>query len=452
MSSPLVSINQQSQRGNTLLLSLLMTLASSMIVSSFLFTLTQEYEMTHRTYYHANALYVAEAGTEEAMAMINYGDDDWAAGGWSTLGSGDYTKTVSNFTSLAGASAIGTYVVTVYGATNTHPVIVCTGIVDSASASFGGGLNTNVTRTVRAVLGNRATFQWGLLAQGSITLNGNASLDSYDSSDTTSTHSDYDVAKGYGTYNGAKRNDNGDAATNGNLTNIVVLGNADVYGHVMTGTGGTISVGPNGFVGSLSNHPSGVSQADRISHSMNVDLPLPTVPFSSGINLGAISGGSSTTITGGAGSPVDYQVSSVSVTGNGYLTFSGGYTRLYITGDFSTAGNAYIVVDAGSKVEIYVGGSTSIAGNGLINNAGVAQTFQVYNLGTQPTSISGNGDFLGCVYAPGSVVSLSGNGTTYGAVVGSSFSITGNATFHYDEALKKTGPMRGYSVLAWQEM
>src|ERR1044072_9328404 len=100
--------------------------------------------MTHRTYYFANALYVAESGTEEALAMMNHGGGNCWGDGWSASASKKYTNTVTNFFPLTGGSSIGIYIVNVLNPTSAHPVIVCTGIVDAASASFGGTVNTTV--------------------------------------------------------------------------------------------------------------------------------------------------------------------------------------------------------------------------------------------------------------------------------------------------------------------
>lgn len=430
----------------TMLLALTITIA----LEGFLSFLTTEYRMVHRTYSYGSGIYLAEAGVEEGIAMINNGNSSWAGNGWYSLGSDSYTKTITNFTSSTGGS-IGQYTVNVLNSTNNNPVIICTGTVDTASSSIASAGTTNITRVVKAILGKRAIFQWGLLAENLIDLNGNnATTDSYDSSDTTSTYSDYDFSDGFGKYEASKHKDNGDVATNSGITNSVSVGNADILGHVATGPGGTATVGPNGYVGSLSTHPNGVIQPDRISSSMNVNLPLPTVPFSSGTSLGSVS--SSTTIAGSAGStPVDYVASSVSLSGSEKLKFTG-YSRIWVTGNISTTGNALIELHDGAKVEIYVAGSVSIAGNGVQNDDGPPANFQLYALGSASTSITGNGEFTGVVYAPGSAVTIGGNGEVNGAVVGNTITLSGNANFHYDEALRNNGPSRGYSILAWQEL
>jgi hypothetical protein len=429
------------------MMTLLIALVVMIAVEGFLTFLTTEYRMVTRTYSYGSAVYLAEAGVEEGFAMLNYGSGAWAANGWSSLNTTNYTKTASSFTSNDG-SVVGKYVINVFGATGNNPVLVCTGIVDVSHASI-DSRTTNITRAVKAILGNRATFRWGLLARSTIDLNGNnADLDSFDSSD--SSHSNWQGS--YGIYDSSKRNDNGDAATNAGITNSIAAGNANIYGHVATGSGGTVSVGSNGFVGSLTDHPNGVIQSDRVSHSISVDLSLPTVPFTSGSTISGNISSDYSIVGSGSSLPSDKIITgSISLSGNEILSCSG-YSRIYVQGSVNTEGNAKIYLYPGAKVELYVAGSISLAGNGVQNDAGTADKFQVYNLGGYSTAISGNGAFTGVVYAPGSAVSIGGNGTVNGAVVGNTITLDGNAAFHYDEALKKTGPTRGYSILTWQEL
>jgi Tfp pilus assembly protein PilX len=437
--------HRKSEQGATLVTSMVLSLILCTVTGSFLNVLVQEYKITHRSHNYASAINLAEAGIEEAICMLNYGQSNWTGAGWTQSNGTNYTKTVTNVTPNASSDPVGSYSITVYGATNEYPLIVAS--ATTVADYSGSALN----RTVRAQLKRRPTFHWGLLAQNRIDMNGNnLKLDSFDSSDPTA--SNWDASKGYGTYNSAKRKDNGDAATNSGLTNSISAGNADIYGRVATGPGGTVSIGPGGFVGTISNHTSGVINPDRISHSVYVDLPAGVAPFSSGISLGAIV--NSTTLSGGAGMPVDYVTPSISLSGSKVLTFAGGYTRIYVSGDISVSGLASIAVAEGAKVEIYVSGAVLIAGNGLVNHTNRAENFQLYVVGSQNVSISGNGNFVGVVYAPRSNVSLDGGGTTgdvVGAIVGNLITLNGHMNFHYDEALRKMGPFRGWNVVSWEE-
>src|ERR1051326_9033970 len=312
--------------GSTLMIALVLAMVIMIALQGLLSYLTSEYRLVHRTYSYENALYLAEAGIEEGVAMVNYGADNWSANGCSSFATTNYTKTVNNFTSTTRSSVLGNYAISVFGPTNRNPVLVCTGSVDTAYATMAGNNDTNVTRAGRVILGKRAVFQWGMLSQNQINLNGNdISIDSYDSSDPTA--SNYDYSKGYGSYDSSKRKDNGDVASNGGITNTISVGNADIYGHANTGSGGAVSVGPNGFVAALGQAQSGVIDSNRVSHSMSVDLPLPTLP-TDWYPLNAATPYTITTdssLAGGGSSPTDYVVNSISLSSSSKLTINSGY-------------------------------------------------------------------------------------------------------------------------------
>jgi hypothetical protein len=52
-------------------------------------------------------------------------------------------------------------------------------------------------------------------------------------------------------YDPAKRKDNGDVASNLDILNSINIGSANIMGHVSTGPGGTVAIGPNGSVGDI---------------------------------------------------------------------------------------------------------------------------------------------------------------------------------------------------------
>jgi hypothetical protein len=71
-------------------------------------------------------------------------------------------------------------------------------------------------------------------------------------------------------------------------------------------------------------------------------------------------------------------------------------------------------------------------------------------------AVSGNGAFTGTVYAPQAELTLNGGGKDNYDFVGASISKTarlnGKVQFHYDEALARVGPNRGYIVDSWNEL
>ncbi len=139
----------------------------------------------------------------------------------------------------------------------------------------------------------------------------------------------------------------------------------------------------------------------------------------------------------------------------GTMAVMTGYVRLLVLGNVKVTGTSGIQVQPGCKLEIYVMGTTMIAGNGIINSDGEATAAQLYSLGTGDVNVTGNGQLTAVVYAPQSSVTFSGGGASgqvTGAFVGKTISIGGKTSFHYDEALKQNGPYRGYAIVTWQEL
>ncbi len=236
--------------------------------------------------------------------------------------------------------------------------------------------------------------------KGAISLIGNAWTDSYNSNN--------------GAYNvGGNRYANGDISSDGTTGSIIsVASNSTVNGKAMSG--------PGSVAGAIQN--SGTITGTQGTEPSPWNLPLSTIP--AGVtNLGNLSlsgnphGDCSYTLSEGT-----YWFSSISVTGNAKLCLSG-------------------------AVKIYVTGSVDIGGNGVATANNKPPNFLLYgtvdpnNAANKCTSVSihGNGDFHGAVYAPDADISVVGNGGVYGALTGNTVSINGNGGLHYDEALGNLG-------------
>ena len=66
--------------------------------------------------------------------------------------------------------------------------------------------------------------------------------------------------------------------------------------------------------------------------------------------------------------------------------------------------------------------------------------------------MAGNGALKAAVYAPNGSVQINGNGDVMGSVVGREVIITGNANFHYDEALAQEAGNTPFKVTRWREL
>jgi hypothetical protein len=101
--------------------------------------------------------------------------------------------------------------------------------------------------------------------------------------------------------------------------------------------------------------------------------------------------------------------------------------------------------------------SVKFAGNNSANTDGTAMSFSFWGLPTcKEVVFSGNGTFVGTIYAPDADFTLNGSGNTTIDFIGGSITKTarmnGNFNFHYDEALRRIGAFRGYIVSSWNEM
>ena len=305
-------------------------------------------------------------------------------------------------------------------------------------------------RQVEVKTTNTSLFSVALGALNNIDMNGNnVFTDSYNSTN--------------GAYNAATARANGDVAS---LNGIVDVGNANIYGVLLTGPNGTASantVNNNGLVGDTTWAGPGI-QTNHYANDFNVDFPvvgLPPVTF--------------LTPVAGAGGQINQKINSpaygkitygYAFTGSGTNNFkitsavsgtmyiaSNSVVNLYITANLKMTGGDGIFIEPGGKLNIYMQGSSfDLGGNGIVDGVNPL-AFSYYGL-PQNTDVkfAGGSTFYGSVYAPSAAITLTGNSTLYGAIVGNSISLGGSTQFHYDEALAGAGPVRGYVAISWREL
>ncbi len=300
----------------------------------------------------------------------------------------------------------------------------------------------HASRRTEAIVRPVSSFDAAIMSVGVLDLtNQDIVIDSYDSRDSAkSTNGLYDVAK---------RQQNGDIATDGNL---IDAGNAHIYGDVATNAG-TVSGAAN---------ITGIERTDFYQE------PIPVgAPNWSSINPTPALVNNSATLTASVvqGSwSSRYMLSLVSLGGNQTLTLAGNpdgsptYIEIYVTGDITVGGTSQIVMQPGVKAIIYFAGNVDITGNGIVNSNNQPGDLQLY--GIQPTSgtphvnLGGNGQITAAVYAPGHTVAVNGggsNGHVFGSMVGKTVTMTGVTNLHYDEALGSGGLINNYKIVSWFE-
>ena len=300
-----------------------------------------------------------------------------------------------------------------------------------------------VSRRVEAVVRPVSAFDQAIMSVGVVDLtNQNIVVDSYDSTDPTKSTN--------GLYDPAKRQENGDIATDGQL---IEAGNAQIYGDVATNAG-TVSGAAN---------ITGVERTDFYQEPIPVGAPSWSTWNSSPSSVTGTTTINADATKGSAASR--YTLSSISLSGNKTLTVAGNpngsqtYIEIYVTGDISVSGTGQIVVQPGVTATIYFAGNVDISGNGVLNSNNQPSDLMLY--GIQPptdtsehVSIGGNSQITASVYAPGHDVTVNGGGTNghvYGSVVGKTVTMTGVSNLHYDERLGATGMVNNYKIVSWFE-
>ncbi len=296
------------------------------------------------------------------------------------------------------------------------------------------------TRVVEVIVKPVGTFRLALLADGRIDMNNlNIAVDSYDSRDPAKSTN--------GFYDPAKRQTNGDIASNGP---IIDVGYAHIYGDASTNAGDVMNA-------------SNVTGEVRDDFYQELYPVLrPTMTASPG-TPGAVYG--TTVVDAAAGDPTMVVLTQLKLEAFDSLRFRGAadgsptFVQILVNGDVDLRGQAQIILDPGVHVRMFVVGDGDFTGNGVANPNSPLH-FQLYGVkpegGALPGSfkISGNGGFRGAVYAPNYNINMVGGGTEdsiFGSFVGKAVNMTGVQSVHYDEAMGDGGLISDYRVVSWFE-
>src|SRR5437879_710320 len=223
-----------------------------------------------------------------------------------------------------------------------------------------------VSRRIEAIVRPVSAFDQAIMSVGVVDLtNQNIVVDSYDSSDPNKSTN--------GLYDSAKRQENGDIATDGQL---IEAGNAQIFGDVATNAG-TVSGAAN---------ITGVERTDFYQEPIPVGAPSWSTWNSSPSLVTGTTTINADATKGSAASR--YTLSSISLSGNKTLTVAGNpngsqtYIEIYVTGDISVSGTGQIVVQPGVTATIYFAGNVDISGNGGLNSNNQPSDLMLY--GIQP--------------------------------------------------------------------
>jgi hypothetical protein len=460
-----LSPQNRQQSGSALVVTAIILMVVCAVLASCLLTTQGEFATVNRSQTWNASIVLTEAGVEDALAFMNkYAGNFNMVPKWCTYDSARQDGwTVSNkvYTMRRNmGTKIGTYDVSIDNTLSNSPVITCVGTTASgvssasgtptymfAAAGASGFTAAPAVRKVQVRATYSALFPGAIITKTNIDLNGNKiRVDSYDSSITN--YSIWHPEWGHGTYNVSIARGNGDVATDSSMIGAISVGQAEIYGHLDTGPGGTATIGNNGYVGPLPKNGSGI-QPGYTKDDMNVIFPDVARP--TGYNDWQWV--PSSKVISSSGNYVTYSL-------YGNLTINASNVVIYVAGNISMSGQDTLTVttNSGNVVLYVVGPSISLSGNATINN----QTQNPHKLAiygfpsVKSISMNGNAGYTGTVYSPDADFSFGGGGNnTYdyvGSLVANSCKLNGKCQFHYDESLKRNGPGIGYLPASWQEL
>jgi len=150
---------------------------------------------------------------------------------------------------------------------------------------------------------------------------------------------------------------------------------------------------------------------------------------------------------------------SVTITA-GNVGVDNNYIIFWITGSYTTSGTGFISQASGVHTSWYIDGDITTSGSSYINGDNLASEVSFYGIGSNSANpkftISGSGSFIGSITAPNYSGTISGSGSLVGSVVASTLTISGGASFHYDDALSTvsggaTASVGNYAFASWFE-
>ena len=445
--------------GSVLLVTLATCVILGVLMGSYLSMIKSQHFSVARGQAWNNALVVAEAGVEEAMAQLN--DTNLVKLGIETAQGFNANKWLPPDASHSGywktniltdgVRTNGYYDVTIITANPANPLIISTGYVSGPISS------PVLKRTVKVLAQpiSKSTPSGGMMVTDTVDFKGfGISTDSFQSTNLT-------LFPG-GLYNSTNALDHGDVGTTSRQTNAMNLANGKVKGSVHTGPYANAQIGAGGVVGDKayveSGNNAGKIEANHQLHDAMQSYPDATLP-DTGLLVWQTAVPGSNVING-----VTYKYSLTdarpwkiaNLDGSVYVSKPG--VKLWVQTAFNFPNSGQVMIPAGNSLSMYVtAGNASIGGNGVINQAGVSSSFQYYG---QPANtnltLSANAAFVGLIYAPQAVFTLGGGGNnTYdfiGASITKAAKMNGHFNFHFDEASNTYLQLFGYSAISWDEL
>jgi hypothetical protein len=472
--------------GSILPMALMSTAILAMVAATTLYRVTPRLTMTYHSASWAEALYAAETGADVALKAMNdsIGSPSTAWAGWTPSDATTFPKTwVPAFAAHGGDGNTKIYT----RVTVDNDIMDALGtrwmrVRSLGAAELPGPSRTGIEGGVRDVSGKKSfrsilrkerfkvditngalhlpqvirnievmaappgkrEYMRAVVVQNSLTMKGDETIDSYDSTDPTKST--------LGQYDPTKRQMNGDVASNStggisDLKGANIYGDASSNGGALLNTAGVKGNVYNNFSATLSPIKTPVWTSFNMAPVAISDPLLPVI------------------LTGGtASSPQNYKLTDLSVknaTGPlilaPHLVGQESYINIWVTGKLSVAAQGVITQQRGVHVKIYVEDDIATGAGGIVNKNGDAASLEVFGVtpasGSKTVSFSGSAIFIGVINAPDFDFSFGGTADLYGAIIGRSAIFKGNPGLHYDENLANLGGngSTNYQFASWVE-
>lgn len=446
------------ERGSILIITMGICLGLLLVFGSYVMLLSQQKTIVTRSQTWNAAMTMAEAGIEEAMAqlnqpasitftgtnnasaMTNFSNNSWGGGSGLTYG--------PKGTNLLGGSYMASFYAPILSGFVTNAIIYSTGY---ATVPITGA---TITRVVRIDAFTVPLLSVGAGAVSNISYTGggngaNIAVDSYDSYDTN-----HSINGQYPAGNSSMIESNGNVASQFGFVNFA---NQQIDGNLYLGpNASTSSSSTNNVTGAVDNNynvqfpPVNLPQgADTWPTAAPTNAPVVSVDNKGKLSTNYISGyyfpsggnyivNQDLPVVVDPGATVTLNVKSTTWSGSG----------MYLNGAMTNAGTAVLFINGPSSI--------TITGNTAVNPQSRPENLYYYGMSTLTSiTLSGTVSFVGVIYAPSANVTLNGGGSSTdisGSVIVNSINDKGHYNIHYDQALDRHGPTRGFIAYNWQEL
>ncbi|MCH7691075.1 MAG: hypothetical protein IIA17_08530 [candidate division Zixibacteria bacterium] len=382
-----------SQKGTAILIVMALIAMLTSVAIMSVNRSTTDIDLSFNALNEDKAFYVAEAGTQRALAEMN-NDNGWRSGFYKQVLNGGYYN-ISLVDSTTDSTLSDT-------------------IVLSAKGYFDQSIS-NLEVWITPVY--YYPYRYGLFAGQNLNIARDGCVDAYNSDS--------------GTYAETQINDDGDIGANGN---IIMDKFVTVGGDVNTALGGSLFVDIGVTI---------LGDTSTTKDSVTLDM-IPPSEYVWAESVSNAPAGLS-----GAGYTYDAVTKTLVTDASGSVVLQSG---VYYFSSISLGQLSTLTLAPGAEVTIYVDSNILFGQGSTVNDGGAPKALEIFS---QYGSLQFDQDntFYGTFYGPNADIFYDQTTQVYGSLIGNSLTLDKNACFHYDQSLydykgRTTGEME---AVAWRQ-